>query len=131
MRDDGPGAGAGPYVEFRYSGPVRITVPVAKVLAALLADPGAECYGLDLMKVTGLPSGTLYPVLHRLQSAGWLDAHWEAIDPAAEGRPARRYYRLTPEGAVAARRALAELRALTTDGRQSWGGAEPTGAPAW
>ncbi|MER7445209.1 hypothetical protein [Micromonospora avicenniae] len=46
-----------------------------------------------------------------------------------EGRPARRYYRLTAEGATGARQALAELRALNP--RPVRGGAEPTGAPAW
>ncbi|MGS2616017.1 PadR family transcriptional regulator [Micromonospora sp. LZ34] len=109
---------------------MRITIPVARVLAALLAEPDAERYGLDLMAMTELPSGTLYPVLHRLQSAGWLTAEWESVDPSTVGRPARRYYRLTAEGAVAARRTLAELRALAP-GRPVRGGAEPTGAPAW
>ncbi|WP_433343766.1 PadR family transcriptional regulator [Micromonospora sp. CA-111912] len=108
---------------------MRMTIPVAKVLAALLAEPGAERYGLDLMKLTGLPSGTLYPVLHRLQGAGWLTADWEEIDPAAAGRPARRYYRLTPEGVTSARQALAELRALAPEARPARGGAME--APAW
>ena len=80
---------------------MRITIPVAKVLAALLAEPDEQRYGLDLMRLTGLPSGTLYPVLHRLQGAGWLAADWEAIDPVAAGRPARRYYRLTAVGRYA------------------------------
>ena len=62
---------------------------------------------------TGLPSGTLYPVLQRLQDAGWLRAEWEQIDPVAQGRPARRYYRLTPSGVEQARVALAELHAQT------------------
>ncbi|WP_433282570.1 PadR family transcriptional regulator [Micromonospora sp. CA-244673] len=110
---------------------MRLTIPVAKVLSALLADPEARRYGLDLMKLTGLPSGTLYPVLHRLWAAGWLAADWEEVDPAAAGRPARRYYRLTGEGVRAARLALAELRALAPEGGTSRGGAEPTGAPAW
>jgi DNA-binding PadR family transcriptional regulator len=92
---------------------VRITVPTARVLAVLLADPRTDRYGLDLMQATGLPSGTLYPILHRLQEAGWLAAHWEEIDPAEQGRPARRYYRLTPDGVAQARQALAELRAQT------------------
>ncbi|MEU5940396.1 PadR family transcriptional regulator [Micromonospora sp. NPDC047548] len=108
---------------------MRMTIPVAKVLSALLAEPGTERYGLDLMKLTGLPSGTLYPVLHRLQDAGWLAADWEEVDPAVAGRPARRYYRLTAEGVVAARRALAELRALAPQTGPSLGGA--AGAPAW
>ncbi|MCW3814199.1 PadR family transcriptional regulator [Micromonospora sp. DR5-3] len=110
---------------------MRMTIPVAKVLSALLADAEAPRYGLDLMKLTGLPSGTLYPVLHRLQAAGWLAADWEEVDPATAGRPARRYYLLTAEGVHAARQALAELRALAPDGGTSWGGAEPTGVPAW
>lgn len=86
---------------------VRMTAPVAAVLATLLADPGADRYGLDLMRATGHPSGTLYPILLRLRRAGWVAAHWEEIDPVAAGRPARRYYRLTPDGTVAARTAVA------------------------
>ncbi|MDI1464967.1 helix-turn-helix transcriptional regulator [Catellatospora sp. KI3] len=95
---------------------MRITVPVARVLAALLAEPDAERYGLDLMNLTGLPSGTLYPILQRLTGAGWLAAQWERIDPVAAGRPARRYYRLTPQGVTDARQALAELHAATRPG---------------
>ncbi|GAA0443255.1 PadR family transcriptional regulator [Actinoplanes lobatus] len=93
---------------------MRITIPTARILAALLADPGADRYGLELMQVTGLASGSLYPILHRLQEAGWVEARWEEIDPAEQGRPARRFYRLTADGAVDARRALAELHAGTS-----------------
>ncbi|WP_163508985.1 PadR family transcriptional regulator [Fodinicola acaciae] len=88
---------------------MRITTSVASVLAAFLADPEEGHYGLELMRATGLPSGTLYPILVRLQDAGWVEAHWEDVDPAAAGRPARRYYRLTPNGATSAR---SELQAL-------------------
>jgi PadR family transcriptional regulator PadR len=89
---------------------IRLTTAVAKVLAALLQDPSAERYGLDLMRATGHPSGTLYPILVRLQRAGWVGARWEEdLDPAAAGRPARRYYRLTPHGVTEARRELAAL----------------------
>jgi len=107
---------------------MRITVPTARVLAVLLADPQADRYGLDIMQDTGLPSGTLYPILHRLQEAGWLASHWEQIDPVRESRPARRYYRLTAEGARQAQQALAELHAQTVplakDGKRS-------ARPAW
>jgi len=89
-------------------GDVRVTAGVAKVLAAFLEDPAADRYGLDLMKATDMPSGTLYPILARLRAAGWVQADWEQTDPEAS-RPARRYYRLTPEGAVAARHGVAEL----------------------
>ncbi|HZE40296.1 MAG TPA: helix-turn-helix transcriptional regulator [Stackebrandtia sp.] len=90
--------------------PVKMTTTVAQVLSCFLADVDAERYGLDLMRDTGLPSGTLYPILARLQRAGWLRASWEDIDPEAAGRPARRYYLLTPDGAATARTELAGLR---------------------
>jgi DNA-binding PadR family transcriptional regulator len=51
---------------------IKVTVPVAKVLAALLAEPGGEHYGVQLMQQAGVASGTLYPMLARLQAAGWL-----------------------------------------------------------
>ena len=95
---------------------VRMTVAVAKVVSALLADPAAERYGLDLMRATGHPSGTLYPILLRLQRAGWVVAEWEDVAPVRAGRPARRYYRLTPDGAVAARTAVAQLYEQLTPG---------------
>ena len=80
------------------------------MLAAFLEDPVADRYGLDLMRATDQPSGTLYPILTRLLDAGWVVANWEPEhDPVAEGRPARRYYRLTPHGVTEARAAVAEL----------------------
>lgn len=91
----------------------RVTAAVAGVLAAFLADPAAERYGLDIMQVTGYPSGTVYPILSRLHQAGWLDAHWEDIDPSAAGRPARRWFRLSADGLVTARTELAAYRQRT------------------
>ncbi|MFC6022814.1 PadR family transcriptional regulator [Plantactinospora solaniradicis] len=88
---------------------VRVTTAVARVLAAFLEDPATDRYGLDLIASTGLASGTLYPILVRLQRAGWIDSAWEDVDPVAAGRPARRYYRLTPDGLVRARTELAAL----------------------
>lgn len=88
---------------------VRVTTAVARVLAAFLEEPATDRYGLDLIGGTGLPSGTLYPILVRLQRAGWVDSAWEEIDPVTAGRPARRYYRLTPNGLIRARTALAAL----------------------
>jgi PadR family transcriptional regulator, regulatory protein PadR len=96
--------------------PIRMTIPTAKVAAALLADPDGEHYGLRLMQQTGLASGTLYPILARLQKVGWLTARWEDEDPSDAGRPVRRYYQLTAQGAEQARAALAELRASTAVG---------------
>jgi len=86
-----------------------MTTSVLKVVSAMLADPQVERYGLDLMHDTGLASGTLYPILVRLERAGWIESRWENIDPVAEGRPSRRYYRLTRGGVVAARQEIALL----------------------
>jgi PadR family transcriptional regulator PadR len=74
---------------------IRMTVPVARVLAALVADPTGDHYGMELMQSSELPSGTLYPILARLTEADWLEKRWEQVDPSAAGRPARAYYRLT------------------------------------
>lgn len=57
------------------------------------------CYGFDIMEVTGLPSGTVYPALRRLERDGLIAAKWEEESVAyAEQRPARRYYRVTRTG---------------------------------
>lgn len=96
--------------------PVRVTAAVSRVLAAFLEDPEVDRYGLDLMRASGHPSGTLYPILLRLQNAGWVDTYWEEIDPVAAGRPARRYYRLTPDGRSLAHTEIAALQAQLTRG---------------
>jgi PadR family transcriptional regulator, regulatory protein PadR len=88
----------------------RMTTSVLKVVATLLEDPVIERYGLQLMQDTGLPSGTLYPILVRLERAGWVRSRWEDVDPVIEGRPTRRYYRLTAEGVVEARREVALMQ---------------------
>jgi DNA-binding PadR family transcriptional regulator len=106
--------------------PVRVTAAVSKVLAAFLEDPEADRYGLELMRASGHPSGTLYPILLRLQNAGWVEARWEEIDPVAAGRPARRYYRLTPDGRVAAHAEIAALQAQLSRGL---GAAKPAANP--
>lgn len=59
-------------------------------------------YGFEIMRVTGLPSGTVYPLFRRLNGAGLVESRWEDEDQAhADRRPARRYYQLTPEGTTA------------------------------
>lgn len=85
----------------------RMTLSTQQVLRALLVDPRQELYGSQIGDAAGLPSGTVHPILARLEGGGWLESRWEEIDPRQEGRPARRYYRLTPTGTVGARDALA------------------------
>ena len=84
---------------------VRLTRPTALVLVALAR--GLR-HGFDLLDATGLPSGTVYPILRRLESAGLVKSRWEAVGIARdEGRPPRRYYQLTGAGAEALSEALA------------------------
>jgi DNA-binding PadR family transcriptional regulator len=83
-----------------------MTTQTLAVIATLLGAPDSELYGLDLAKRSGLRPGTIYPILDRLLKAGWLERRWEEIDPVAAGRPRRRLYRLTAEGAPIAREAL-------------------------
>ena len=71
------------------------------VLSSLLRRPPAWQHGYHLLKETGLKSGTLYPILARLQAGGWLEQRWEKA--SAPGRPPRHLYRLTREGKNAAR----------------------------
>jgi PadR family transcriptional regulator, regulatory protein PadR len=85
----------------------RMTIPTQLVLRALLAEPTRERYGLDIGDEAGLPSGTIHPILARLEGVRWVESRWEDVDPRAEGRPARRYYRLTSAGVEYARSALA------------------------
>lgn len=67
-------------------------------------------YGLDIVDRTGLPSGTVYPVLGRLRDRGLLESRWEDDEVAdAQGRPRRKYHRLTPEGVAVLADAAARL----------------------
>jgi PadR family transcriptional regulator, regulatory protein PadR len=86
----------------------RMTLSTLRVLAVLLADPVAEHYGLELCHAADLPGGTVYPILARLESAGWLTSAWEDIDEATHGRRRRRYYQLSDSGAERARQALSD-----------------------
>jgi PadR family transcriptional regulator PadR len=78
--------------------PVRISLQTLHVLEAFLESPTEELAGADLQKRTRVASGTLYPILLRLEAAGWFTSRWEALDPSAAGRPRRRLYRLTASG---------------------------------
>src|SRR5919206_243419 len=103
---------------------LRMTIPTQLVLEALLADPARELYGVEIGELANLRSGTVHPILARLEGVGWLTSRWEDIDPQAEGRPPRRYYRLTADGLRAAQSALAGAR-----WRGGGGGVRPGGAP--
>lgn len=77
---------------------VRMSLQTLKVLEAFLENPTEQLSGADVQKRSGLASGTLYPILLRLESAGWFTSRWESVDPSVVGRPRRRLYRLTASG---------------------------------
>ena len=91
-----------------------MTAPLERVFRVFLEDPAALRYGYDLMKAAGLPSGTLYPLLARLQARGLVSSAWET--PHQDGQRPRRYYQLTGEGIEAARLELAQLSARRARG---------------
>ncbi len=66
------------------------------ILAALLDARGGWCHGYELARIANVKSGTLYPLLIRLEGQGYLEAEWQ--QPAENGRPPRHAYRLTPRG---------------------------------
>jgi PadR family transcriptional regulator, regulatory protein PadR len=88
---------------------VRMSLQTLRVLEVFLDTPTDELSGADVIKRGGLASGTLYPILIRLESAGWFVSRWEKIDPATAGRPRRRLYRLTPTGLQRASTVLASF----------------------
>jgi len=74
-------------------------------------------YGLDIMEVTGLPSGTVYPTLTRLESRGFVTGQWESEAIAdREKRPRRRYYKLTAAGRAALTESTRMYGALAEEG---------------
>jgi PadR family transcriptional regulator PadR len=96
---------------------VRLSGPTLKVLRMFMADVAKARSGAEIHLATGIGSGTLYPLLVRLEEANWLESKWENIVPSKEGRPRRRYYAITGIGQRAAREALEPLQ---------W-----EGSPAW
>lgn len=85
--------------------PLRTSRQTLKLLSTLTARPLSWHYGYALSRETGLLSGTLYPILMRLEERGWLETRWESPPPG--GRPPRHMYRLTGDGRAWAREALA------------------------
>lgn len=86
--------------------------------AILQAVDRGFVYGFDIMDATGLPSGTVYPALRRMEAAGLITSRWESAAQAQrDQRPARKYYELTP-GGHAARKAASHRYRLADAPRQ-------------
>src|SRR5580704_18768647 len=74
----------------------RLSHTAAMILQAINAG---YVYGFSIMEMTGLPSGTVYPAMRRLERDDLIRSHWEQQSIAdAEQRPARKYYKLTRAG---------------------------------
>ena len=79
----------------------------------LQAVANGYLYGFDIIDITGLPGGTVYPALRRLEEAGYLASKWEKQSIAqTEQRPPRKYYELTREGREALAEAVKRYRLL-------------------
>lgn len=88
----------------------RLSITAVSVLQAIA---NGYQYGFDVIDQTGLPSGTVYPALTRLERDGYVRSAWEDEQLAhGEGRPARRYYKLTAPGVKALSEAASYYRAL-------------------
>jgi PadR family transcriptional regulator PadR len=100
----------------------RLTAATVAVLRALLTDPTKEMYGLEVCAAAGLPNGTVHPILARLERMQWLASEFEDVDARLEGRPRRRYYRLSERGAMRARAAVDRADAKAEGLRARWPG---------
>jgi len=88
---------------------LRISPQTLSLLDALLTHAMRWHHGYALSQQTGLASGTLYPILMRLEKRKWLETRWE--DPGVAGRPPRHLYRLTSDGREWAREEMQDARA--------------------
>jgi PadR family transcriptional regulator PadR len=86
------------------------------ILAAFIENPRLEISGADIIKRTGMLSGTLYPILARFEREGLLSSRWEKEEPSDLGRPRRRLYQITALG----RRTLLTEATEMVGGRISW-----------
>ena len=91
-------------------------------VAILHAVADGNRFGFDIMDTTGLTSGTVYPALDKLESLGYLTSKWEAVHIARrDGRPSRKYFDLTAEGAAVLAEALKRYKNLKPVSLLRWG----------
>lgn len=96
----------------------RLSHKGLQVLRVFMERPQESFAGSDIWRRTGVMTGTLYPILMRLERARWLESKWEQLDPSEAGRPRKRLYRLTAHGYNKANAALAQLG--VPEGSLSW-----------
>ena len=94
----------------------RILSPAT--VAVLQSIAAGVSHGFDIMDAASLPSGTVYPILGRLERAGFVRSRWESQTLAQrEKRPPRRYYEISAAGSAALAASVAHYRTLTRGGR--------------
>lgn len=76
----------------------RLSKRALEVLGSFVDQPEVELHGYEIMKLAGVSSGSLYPILQRFESLGWVEGSWEETDPSEQGRPRRRNYKVTGLG---------------------------------
>lgn len=97
-----------------------------RALGAMLEDPRASYYGLELADIAGISPGTVYPMLARLEKHGLLESSWERRRPADANRPRRRLYRLTGLGEKVALQEIDKIAALAKKAKRRSVGGHPT-----
>lgn len=102
---------------------VRMSRQTVALFTAFLGQPREWRYGYDLSRETALKSGTLYPILMRLNKRGWLETRW--IAPESPGRPPRHMYRLTADGLRSARELLTAKSSHAPGRRAAFGVSRP------
>ncbi len=105
---------------------IRMTLSTMKTIDVFLSNTMTGLSGADVARKTGLMSGTLYPILRRLEKQGWLTSAWETLDPTEAGRPRQRFYKLKGDARKMAIDALSHRGFYET---QSGAGPIPVGPP--
>ncbi|WP_084965788.1 PadR family transcriptional regulator [Thermoactinospora rubra] len=94
---------------------IRLTTPTRLVLDVLMASSADDpVWGYRICELSGLGSGTVYPILERLEEAGWIEGKWEAEGP--DDRPRRRFYEVTGTG----RQEYADAKAEAIRRKRRW-----------
>jgi PadR family transcriptional regulator, regulatory protein PadR len=87
----------------------KMSMQTFRVLQALAQRPGVPMCGADFIKDLNISSGTVYPILLRLEADGLVKSKWETEDSSELGRPRRRLYEITGDGISALQKMLGEL----------------------
>lgn len=89
---------------------MQLSLVGLKTLLFLLTNKSRWQSGTDISRATLVASGTIYPLLARLEREGWVKSKWEKIDPVKEGRPRRHLYKITQKGITYTQSTLKELQ---------------------